>query len=52
MKWEERPGTQLKTLPSAYTVVTEVISLSHCQYTPFYGLNARTQLNVLSPINN
>ena len=24
VKWEERPGAQLKTLPSSYTVITEV----------------------------
>ena len=24
VKWDERPGAQLKTLPSSYTVVSEV----------------------------
>ena len=31
VKWEERPGAQLKTLPSSYTVVTEVKLLKNCQ---------------------
>ena len=39
VRWEERPGTQLKTLPSTYTVVTEVTLLSDYQYIKPYFMD-------------
>ena len=35
VKWEERPGAQFKTLPSSYTVVSEVAHKKYNIARPF-----------------
>ena len=41
VRWEERPGAQLKTLPSSYTVVTEVTVLNHCYLYLIFIMNSK-----------